>query len=380
MVPYITKRITFMSRFLRPTEAFTLTVDFLYYAYHQIARTSLYRLAISYPPDFHDKTVLDVGSGSGILSFFALQTGAKKVYAVEASNVASSLSKLIQGNPWIGGKIEVINQKIEDAEGIRLIDTIISEPLGVFLLHERMVESFLYARKFLKPNGRMYPNTGTIQISAFSDHYLHSETLRKASFWEQTSFFGVDLSILKDQAKREVFESVIVGPIDPFCLISGCSSITFDFEKCNVEELYAFTVPIDWVIYRPGLLHGIVGWFDVTFPSSHVLSTSPMCQRTHWQQTRFLFHSPLSVLPNQRITGKLYGKVTAARSYILSAEILSLGETRHGEWNLEDQTYWYGLEGWDPHTAAGVVDQTHQNWYVPQPEQQIETPGYPWAQ
>lgn len=35
--------------------------------------------------------MLDVGTGSGILAFFAAQAGARRVYAVEASNVGELL-------------------------------------------------------------------------------------------------------------------------------------------------------------------------------------------------------------------------------------------------------------------------------------------------
>ena len=43
-------------------------------------RTSTYQKAIlSNLADFRDKVILDVGAGSGILSFFAQQAGAAKV-------------------------------------------------------------------------------------------------------------------------------------------------------------------------------------------------------------------------------------------------------------------------------------------------------------
>jgi histone-arginine methyltransferase CARM1 len=138
-------------------------------------RTGAYQSAIeSNPTDFRGKVVLDVGTGSGILAYFAAKAGARKVYAVEASNVADRAAALMAAN-GVSDIVQVIKSKIEEVELPEQVDVIISEPMGFMLIHERMLESFMIARQmFLKPGGKMFPSTGTIFAAPFTDQGKHS--------------------------------------------------------------------------------------------------------------------------------------------------------------------------------------------------------------
>lgn len=51
-------------------------------------------------------------------------------------------------------KIIVVPGKVEDVEIPEPVDTIISEPMGYMLFNERMLETYLHAKKWLKPGGR----------------------------------------------------------------------------------------------------------------------------------------------------------------------------------------------------------------------------------
>ena len=136
------------------------------------------------PSDFSGKVVLDVGTGSGILAFFAVQAGAKKVYAVEASSSAET-AKLLAAHNGYSGIVEVLRGRIEDIELPELVDVIISEPIGFLLVHERMLEAYVCARdRFLKPGGLMMPTTGSIVFGPLTDEVMHNEQQAKASFWQ----------------------------------------------------------------------------------------------------------------------------------------------------------------------------------------------------
>lgn len=146
-------------------------------------RTSTYQKAIlGNSNDFNGKIILDVGAGSGILSFFAVQAGANKVYAIEASNMATFAQQLVQANQT-DDRIVVIPGKIEEVELPQMVDIIISEPMGYMLYNERMLETYLHARKWLKPGGKMFPSEGDLHIAPFTDEALYMEQYNKANFW-----------------------------------------------------------------------------------------------------------------------------------------------------------------------------------------------------
>jgi len=92
-------------------------------------RTLAYRNFIVDPanrPRFEGKVVLDVGCGTGILSMFAAQAGARKVYAVDASNVAYKAVRNVKANGF-ERTIEVIKGKVEEIQIPEKVDVIISE-------------------------------------------------------------------------------------------------------------------------------------------------------------------------------------------------------------------------------------------------------------
>lgn len=201
-------------------------------------RTSTYQRAIlSNLSDFQDKIVLDVGAGSGILSFFAVQAGAKQVYAIEASNMANFAQQLVNTNN-VQDRIVVVPGKIEEIDLPQMVDIIISEPMGYMLYNERMLETYLHARKWLKPGGRMFPTEGDLHVAPFTDEALYMEQYNKANFWYQKSFHGVNLMPLHEEAMQEYFRQPIVDTFDIRICMSKSVKHSIDFLTNKESDLH----------------------------------------------------------------------------------------------------------------------------------------------
>ena len=74
----------------------------------------------------------------------------------------------------------MICAKVEDIPHSQIppqsIDIMVSEPLGTYLLNERMLETYVIARdKFLKSDGMMFPKSAHLCLVPFEDKQIYEE-------------------------------------------------------------------------------------------------------------------------------------------------------------------------------------------------------------
>jgi len=347
-----------------------------------MVRTGTYHRAITENiDDFAGKVVMDVGAGSSILSQFAAQAGARKVYAVEASPMAQWAAKLCRANPLASKVVEIVHGKVEAISLDEKVDVLISEPMGTLLVNERMLESYIYARDhFLKPGGQMFPAVGRIHLAAFCDPILHAELAAKSLFWTTGNFYGVNLSSLHQEAASSFFHQVVVDAFDPSILVSQPHTHVVDFRTVKEEELLQIRIPLDLGPGTDCVVHGIASWFDVLFDGTNLkqwLSTAPGQPTTHWFQLRCVLQTPLHLRAKQKITGEMVLKAHSRQSYdiqlILSAPPLVPGgppQKSAGVFDLKDPYYRQLTTAAWQQTTAQQQQPAYQGYGHPYQQQQ----------
>jgi protein arginine N-methyltransferase 6 len=271
-------------------------------------RTNAYKEAIFRNSDLiQNKVVLDIGCGTAILSIFCAQAGAKKVYAIDASDIADTAIKIVAANN-LSDKIEVHKGKLEEIELPEKVDIIVSEWMGYFLIYEAMLKTVLYGRdKWLKPDGILLPSEARMYIALYCDEEYYES---KINFWKNV--YGVNMSPMIPLAKQFAFSPpTAVDTIQGEALISeGVEIKRFDCKTVKIKELEILRTPFKFTVSRTCDWQGFVGWFDVLFPGRGTdpntpvcLTTAPGAPYTHWHQTLFVFEDPIPVREGDILAG-----------------------------------------------------------------------------
>ncbi|XP_007515942.1 protein arginine N-methyltransferase 3 [Erinaceus europaeus] len=265
-------------------------------------RTESYRDFIYQNPHiFKNKVVLDVGCGTGILSMFAAKAGAKKVFAVDQSEILYQAMDIIRLN-GLEDTITLIKGKIEEVHlPVEKVDIIISEWMGYFLLFESMLDSVLYAKnKYLAKGGSVYPDICTISLVAVGDADKHADRI---SFWDNV--YGFNMSCMK----KAVIPEAVVEVVDAKTLISApCSIKHIDCHTTCIADL-EFSSDFTLKITKTSSCTAVAGYFDIYFEKnchkSVMFSTGPENTKTHWKQTIFQLEKPFSVKAGEALKGKI---------------------------------------------------------------------------
>jgi type I protein arginine methyltransferase len=110
-------------------------------------------------------TVLDIGCGQGILTLFACQADARKVYAIEPDGVIEIAREAAVANGY-ADRVEFIQALSTEASLPEKVDVIVSDLHGVLPPYRGSIASILDARdRFLKPGGFIIPERETIFVT-----------------------------------------------------------------------------------------------------------------------------------------------------------------------------------------------------------------------
>ncbi|KAJ7299895.1 hypothetical protein O6H91_10G013300 [Diphasiastrum complanatum] len=305
------------------------------YLYHQkemlsdrVRMDAYYHAIFRNARHFAGKAVLDVGTGSGILAIWSAQAGARKVYAVEATNMAQQARKLVEANQ-VGHIVEVIEGSIEDISLPEKVDVIISEWMGYYLIRESMFDSVIHARdRWLKPSGVMYPSNARMWLAPIASHVgeqKNQEFQNAMVDWdyfnqEMNDEYGVDMSVLTtpflEEQRKYYLQTSLWVSLYPNQVIGAPALVKeIDCHLATIEDISSvksiFKIP-----FTKGQTKfcGLAGWFDVHFKGSPIdpadhdveLTTAPMYdQATHWGQQVFVIHPSFDIQDGDVLQGSM---------------------------------------------------------------------------
>lgn len=254
--------------------------------------------------------VLDIGAGTGILSFLACRAGARKVYAVEGGDAIAVAAEIAQAN-GLSDRIEFIQAKSTEITLPERADVVVSDLRGVLPLFEEHIPSIVDARlRHLAPGGVLIPLRDQIRIGMIE---APAEYERLVAPWSTARFgfeMGAALRIVTNSWDRAFFQS---GQL----LSEPADWATLDYQTIESADVHG---TMTLTALRDGTAHGIAAWFDTVLCEGIGYSNAPGQPETVYGTGFFPFSEPIAVNAGDSLTVTL-------RSDLIGGEYISTWDT-----------------------------------------------------
>jgi protein arginine N-methyltransferase 1 len=278
-------------------------------------RLNAYRAAIERYVRSQD-CVVDVGTGTGVLAFFAAAKSPRKVYAIDHSRKMLEFARAAAEANGIANVI-FVDSPCQKFRPVEPIDVIVQEQMGVALFDEGMVETILDLRdRCLKPDGHILPAKFEFylepvqlveqeRIPLIQELRTHGLRFPRAPIAPSSAYYF-----------REIYpRDVQVLLCDPEPVI------TFDLTNLTLDQ-----IPKRFSVSKPtrrrGQMDGICMFFKATFDADLSFSTGPDAVKTHWPM--LLYRTP----------ARAY---SAGDAFEMQIEVPDLSEYLGWTWKIENR-------------------------------------------
>jgi protein arginine N-methyltransferase 1 len=254
------------------------------------ARMDAYEEAISRSVRPGD-VVVDIGAGTGVLSFLACAAGASRVYAIEGGPVVEVARELCERN-GLAGRVVFINEWSTAADLPEPADVLITETIGNAAIDEGIIAWTIDARRrLLRPGGVVLPQRvgmWTAAVESWDDHTVVSD-------WSSPAL-PVDYGLVADRAATIMW----FANFRPDQLLTR-PALVADLDLRVVAD-ETVTASGELSVRREGTLHGLACWFDADLFDGVAISNAPPTAAPSWVQGYLPTAEPLPVTSGDCVT------------------------------------------------------------------------------
>ncbi|MEP6790774.1 MAG: tetratricopeptide repeat protein [Ramlibacter sp.] len=236
-----------------------------------------------------EKTVFEIGTGSGLLAMMAARFGARKVVTCEAVHlVADTARKIVEDNGY-QDRIQVLakpSYAVQIGKDLQAkADILVHEIFSSELLGEHVLPAIEDAKaRLLKPGGEILPASASIMIALVSGDELGKEI-------HVGEAFGFDLRAFNaiHPRKRPIHREDL-----PRILLSDdVEAFRFDFRGHSTFAPEKKRIGI--AVVKGGFCYGLIQWIRFEFGPGVFFENHPSRRRpvASWQHTIYRFDEPV---------------------------------------------------------------------------------------
>ena len=256
--------------------------------------------------------VLDIGTGSGVLAVALARAGARRVYAVEASDIAAVAARVFESN-GVTDRVTLVPGWSRQIELPERADLLVAEIIGNEPLEEEILETTLDARRrLLKPGARLVPHA--LELLArpllLPEAEVRQRAFGRAAVERWRELYGMDFGPLLDVAARHPVYSVAEGEVVATWPPAGPPAVLASVNLTTFQEA-SVRASADLMVDPPGPVNAVAVTFRALLHDGIAHTLDPWkWPSSSWATSVWTLPEPVDVGPESALRAHYHRRVT----------------------------------------------------------------------